>query len=137
MSRFPTKAHLASWAKLCSGNNESAGKRMSGRTGHGNRWLRVRGQLIHGIPTCLHSTTVSLPVVVENAPSLRWFTPFWLQCIFYCAMVFPMMILEEIISTSETVKDPSIGQSTVLSDWGLMSSWKRYDALIFGAIKAN
>jgi hypothetical protein len=24
-----------------------------------------------------------------------------------------------------------------LSDWGLMSSWKRYDALIFGAIKAN
>jgi len=41
MSRFPTKAHLASWAKLCPGNNESAGKRMSGRTGHGNRWLRA------------------------------------------------------------------------------------------------
>lgn len=41
MSRFPTKAHLASWAKLCPGNNASAGKRMSGRTGHGNRWLRA------------------------------------------------------------------------------------------------
>jgi transposase len=40
MSRFPSAAHLASWAKLCPGNNESAGKRKSGRTGHGNAWLR-------------------------------------------------------------------------------------------------
>jgi len=40
MSRFPTKEHLASWAKLCPGNNESAGKRHSGRTGKGNVWLR-------------------------------------------------------------------------------------------------
>jgi len=40
MSRFPTSAHLASWARLSPGNNESAGKRKSGRTGHGNRWLR-------------------------------------------------------------------------------------------------
>jgi transposase len=40
MARFPSDAHLASWAKLCPGNNESAGKRKSGRTGHGNRWLR-------------------------------------------------------------------------------------------------
>ncbi len=40
MSRFPSAAHLASWAKLCPGNNESAGKRKSGRTGHGNPWLR-------------------------------------------------------------------------------------------------
>lgn len=40
MSHFPTKAHIASWARLCPGNNESAGKRKSGRTGHGNPWLR-------------------------------------------------------------------------------------------------
>jgi len=40
MSRFPTEGHLASWAKLAPGNNESAGKRHSGRTGKGNRWLR-------------------------------------------------------------------------------------------------
>jgi len=40
MSRFPTVAHIASWAKLCPGNNESAGKRKSGSTGHGNPWLR-------------------------------------------------------------------------------------------------
>jgi len=40
ISRFPTAAHLASWARVCPGNNESAGKRKSGRTGSGNRWLR-------------------------------------------------------------------------------------------------
>jgi transposase len=40
MSRFPSADHLASWAKLCPGNNESAGKRKSGSTGHGNTWLR-------------------------------------------------------------------------------------------------
>jgi transposase len=40
MSRFPTEAHIASWARLSPGNNESAGKRYSGRTGHGNRFLR-------------------------------------------------------------------------------------------------
>jgi transposase len=41
MSRFPTEAQIASWAKLSPGNNESAGKRYSARTGHGNRWLRT------------------------------------------------------------------------------------------------
>jgi transposase len=39
MSRWPTHRHFASWAKVCPGNNESAGKRKSGRTGKGNRWL--------------------------------------------------------------------------------------------------
>lgn len=41
MEPFPTAAHLASWAGVCPGNNESAGKRKSGRTTHGNRWLRT------------------------------------------------------------------------------------------------
>ena len=39
MGRFPTAEHLSSWAKVCPGNNESAGKRKSGRTGQGNPWL--------------------------------------------------------------------------------------------------
>lgn len=37
MSRFPTAAHLASWAGVCPGNNESAGKRRSGKTRMGTR----------------------------------------------------------------------------------------------------
>jgi transposase len=40
MEQFPTSGHLASWAGMCPGNNESAGKRRSGRTTKGNRWLR-------------------------------------------------------------------------------------------------
>jgi len=40
MSVFPTDRHLSSWAGLCPGNNESAGKHRSGRTRKGNRWVR-------------------------------------------------------------------------------------------------
>lgn len=39
MTRFPTAAHLASWAGLCPGNNITGGKRRSGSTNKGNRWL--------------------------------------------------------------------------------------------------
>jgi len=40
MDRFPTPGHLASWAGMCPGNNESAGKHHSGRTRKGDPWLR-------------------------------------------------------------------------------------------------
>ena len=40
MDRFPTAAHLASWAGVAPGNNESAGKRKSGRTRKGNKILK-------------------------------------------------------------------------------------------------
>jgi transposase len=39
--RFPTAAHLASWAGMCPGNRESAGKQLSGRTRKGSPWLRA------------------------------------------------------------------------------------------------
>lgn len=43
MSRFPTASHLASWAGICPGNHQSAGKQLSGRTRKGN--IYVRGAL--------------------------------------------------------------------------------------------
>ena len=46
MSRFPTAGHLCSWAGMCPGQNESAGKRRSGKTRKANRYLR--GALIEG-----------------------------------------------------------------------------------------
>ena len=48
MGRFPTDAHLASWAGLCPGDNESAKKRKSGKTRKGNRLLRST------LITCAH-----------------------------------------------------------------------------------
>ena len=51
MSRFPTDAHISSWAGLCPGDNESAGKRKSGKTRKGNALLRST------LVTCAHSAT--------------------------------------------------------------------------------
>jgi transposase len=53
MSRFPTAGHLCSWAAVCPGHNESAGKRRSGKTRDGNRYLR--GQLIQGALGAAHT----------------------------------------------------------------------------------
>jgi len=41
MEAFPTAAHFASWARLCPGNHESAGKRQPTTTGRGATWLRA------------------------------------------------------------------------------------------------
>jgi transposase len=41
MTVFPTDKHLASWGGQCPGNDQSAGKRRSGKTGKGSRWLGI------------------------------------------------------------------------------------------------
>lgn len=40
MTRFVSDRHLCSWAAICPGNDQSAGRQRSGRIRHGNRWLR-------------------------------------------------------------------------------------------------
>jgi transposase len=40
MTRFPSTTHLASWAGMCPGHDESGGKRLSGKTRQSSRWLR-------------------------------------------------------------------------------------------------
>lgn len=41
MEQFPSADHLTSWSGVCPGNNESGGKRKSGKTTKGSRWLRL------------------------------------------------------------------------------------------------
>ena len=41
MTVFPSAAHCASWSALCPGHDETGGKRRSGKTRHGNRWLKA------------------------------------------------------------------------------------------------
>ena len=78
MSRFPTEAHIASWAKLSPGNNESAGKRYSGKTGQGNRWLRsCLVQAAHAAVRVKNSYLTSLyhrrlDGVAPSGPSSPW-----------------------------------------------------------------
>jgi transposase len=50
MSCFPSAKHLASWAGVCPGNKQSAGKRLSGKTTQGNPYLKaVLTEVIWGI----------------------------------------------------------------------------------------
>ena len=53
MCRFPSARHLASWAGMCPGNNESAGKRLSGRTRKGSPWLR--SALVEAAHAAIHT----------------------------------------------------------------------------------
>jgi len=50
MQRFPDGEHLSSWAGVCPGHKESAGKRLSGRSRQGNRYVRAAlVQAAHGV----------------------------------------------------------------------------------------
>ena len=58
MARFPTAGHLCSWGAMCPGQNESAGKRRSGKTRSGNKYLRAT--LIQAGLGALHSHGTAL-----------------------------------------------------------------------------
>lgn len=58
MAAFPTAGHLCSWAAMCPGQNESAGKRRSGRTRAGNRFLR--GALLEAGWACTRAKGTAL-----------------------------------------------------------------------------
>jgi transposase len=58
MGRFPTAGHLCSWGAMCPGQNESAGKRRSGKTRKGNKYLRAT--LIQAGLGAIHSKGTAL-----------------------------------------------------------------------------
>jgi transposase len=91
MSRFPTAGHAASWAGLCPGNHESAGKRLSGRTRFANRSLRQalvespRRRSQTRLATSRRSTTGSSSAVATRGRSSPSRTAFSSSLITSCA----------------------------------------------------
>ena len=78
---FPSAADLVSWAGICPGNNETAGKRKSGTTRNGNRWARkalceAAWAASKTKATYLQAQFRRLAAIRgSNAPSLRWRAP--------------------------------------------------------------
>jgi transposase len=68
MRVFPTAKHAASWAGLCPGNHESAGKHRSGRTRRGNRWLRA-ALVEAALAASVRSTTGASPRAIAESGS--------------------------------------------------------------------
>ena len=69
MNRFPSPGHLASWAGVCPGHHESAGKRKSGKTRHGDRWLC--GALGCGWPGNATAVATSTTGLIAGADSMN------------------------------------------------------------------
>jgi transposase len=69
MSRFPTESHLASWAGICPGNDESAGKRRSGKTPKGNTWLK--GALVQAAWAASHTKGTYLSAFYRRLAARR------------------------------------------------------------------
>jgi transposase len=69
MARFPSAGHLASWAGMCPGNSESAGKRLSGKTRKGSSWLRVL--LVEAAHAAAHSKNTYLSAQYHRLAARR------------------------------------------------------------------
>ncbi len=69
MTRFGSPARLASWAKVCPGTHESAGKRSSSAIGQGNRWLR--STLVQAAQAAVHAKSTYLAGVYHRLVGRR------------------------------------------------------------------
>jgi transposase len=83
MTRFPTAAHLASWAKFAPAVKESAGKKKGrGSTGHGNSYLaRILGNCATAAgkttPSSVNATAASPAAGARRKRSSRWDVRSW------------------------------------------------------------
>jgi transposase len=83
MEQFPTAAHLGSWAGLCPGNCESAGKRLSGKKRKGSPWLgrmtcqcawaaaRTKNTYLSALTYRKNNATIANSVAITSINSMR------------------------------------------------------------------
>jgi transposase len=69
MEKFPTHKHLASWAGVCPGNNESAGKKKSSKITHGNKYLKTT--LVEAAWAASHSKTNPILALKHRSIAIR------------------------------------------------------------------
>src|SRR5204862_8213885 len=69
MQRFPSAGHLSSWAGMCPGNHQSAGKQRSGKMRKGSSWLR--GALIEAAQAAARSKTTYLAAQYRRLATRR------------------------------------------------------------------
>ncbi len=69
MGRFPSAGHLAAWAGVAPGNNESAGKRCGGKTRQGSPWLRAA--LVEAAQAAARSKTTALGAYYRRTAARR------------------------------------------------------------------
>jgi transposase len=69
MSRFPSESHLSSWAGLCPGNNQSAGKRHSSRIRPGNKALK--SALVEAAHGAIHTANTYLQALYKRLAGRR------------------------------------------------------------------
>jgi transposase len=99
MTAFPSAAHLASWAGVCPGNNESAGKRHPGRSRRGSKWLR--GTVIEAARAAARTRDTYLGRAIPPHPRPPRRQP-RLACVAHSLLV----AVWHMLTTGETYTDP-------------------------------
>ena len=131
MRRFPSDRHAASWAALCPGNHESAGKRTSGKTRKGNRYLRsalveaAQRPVAPATPTSALSTTGWPPAGARRGPPSRSPTRSWSSATTSSSMAPISRTSAATTSTAATRTRSSVGSSAASKPSGTRSAWRR------------
>jgi len=129
-TRFPSAAHLASWAGLCPGKRQSGGKRLSGHMTPGNRWLRaVLGEVAWSAvhmstrmtPIRWPSLTASRADAATCAPVWRSLTASWSASIICCAPISPPRTWDRTTSSSSTTNGSNATTSVASSTSAMRS----------------
>jgi transposase len=135
MRRFPSAKPRASWAGMGPGNHESAGKRKSGKTRQGSRWLRQA--LIEAAPGAAHTRPTSLAALYRRLQARRGTKKalvasvmrLWSSSTISCRAKRPIRTWGRITLMSGIGKLSNVGSSAVWNNWAIRSLCSRLPPL--------